>query len=135
MQMLVQQSVALKQRSPTDAQVAPDEPHTPPAQLSEQQSPLAAHLLPSVVQLPAPGMAAHLPPVQVWVQQSVPTEQLSPMGLQTAPEQLPFWHTPEQHSVAMVHAVVAVLHAPPNSAQVWLLVSQAPVQQPAPLTH
>jgi hypothetical protein len=65
----VQQSAPLKQRSPSEAQVAPDDEHRPPWQLPEQQPESAVQELPSVPH-PPPASAAHFPPVQVLLQQS-----------------------------------------------------------------
>jgi hypothetical protein len=146
----VQQSVGLKQMSPSDEQHRPPEQpadaQVPPWQLSEQQvdavppSPLPppAHELPSVVHIVPPpmvGMAAHFDAVQMVVQQSVPAEQSAPIGLHAVFAHAPLKHEPEQHSGPLVHAVPAVEHWPPVTAHWPATVSHAPEQQPEPLTH
>jgi hypothetical protein len=94
----VQQSAGLKQRSPSDAQVAPEEAQRAPWQLPEQQSPPAAHALPRVAQ-PLEVSAAHVPPTQLLVQQSDGEAHFWPFAMQTVAPHVPPEHTFVQHSV------------------------------------
>jgi hypothetical protein len=135
-QMPVQQSVGAKQMSPSELQAAPDDAHTPAAQLPEQQSVPVAQWLPRLVQLAdEPWMAAHVEPAQLSVQQSPLPPHAPPIGLHSVAPHCPLLQTPSQQSVGLVHAAPATAQAPPMSAHCMVVVSQAPVQQPAPLTQ
>jgi hypothetical protein len=122
----VQQSVGLKQMSPTDEQHRPPEQpadaQVPPWQLPEQHaaappSPAEPHLLPSVWHMPVePGMAAQLPLVQMVVQQSVPAEHEAPITLHASAPHLPPAQTFEQQSGPTMHDAPATEHAPPVTA-------------------
>jgi hypothetical protein len=76
-----QQSVALKQRSPSAAHCAPLAAQRPPWQVFEQHFALAAQVSPSVAQAPATS-GWHMPFTQLLVQHSVLAPQAVALGLQ-----------------------------------------------------
>jgi hypothetical protein len=100
--------------------------------LPEQQTALPEHWLPSVPQV-APGTGAHMPPVQVPLQQSLGPEHMVPLGRQTKPQVPAAEHDRPQQSEPFVQAPPWGVQLPPVAMQVWVVVSQAPEQQLTPV--
>jgi hypothetical protein len=130
----VQQSAGLKQTSPSDAQVAPEDAQRPPWQLPEQQSPPAPHAFPKVAQPPVT-MAAHAPLTQLLEQQSGPLVHFCPSVTQSVAPHFPFAHTFVQQSEGCAHASPLPLHDGLATPQIFEAGSQTPVQHPAPLAQ
>jgi hypothetical protein len=80
--------------------------------LPEQHALFEVQMLPSVVQPPPLGRAAHLFEAQFWEQHSPATAHVCPIDLQTPAPHLPPTQLPLQQSVEIVQVAPAVLHVP-----------------------
>jgi hypothetical protein len=97
----VQQSAAVAQASPACPQ-KDDAWHAPLTQSPEQQCALDVHALPRVAQL---GLsAAHLPPMQLWPQQSLFTLQPKPSDVHAGYAHIPRLQSPPQQSPFVAQA-------------------------------
>jgi hypothetical protein len=105
-------------------------PHFAFMQSWPQQSPLAAHALPSALQTGGAGVP-HAPFVQVLLQQSLAATQLCPLPLQTEDWHVPPWQSWLQHAALALQLCPCAVHmgwahTPPV---------HAPLQQLAALWH
>lgn len=82
----------------------------PPLQRPEQQSPLAAQVLPSVLQVEL--SAAHVPPVQVPPQHWLPAVHAVPSEEHAGKPHAPLLHRPLQQAPFAVHSLPSETHPP-----------------------
>jgi hypothetical protein len=129
-----QQSVGLKQMSPNDEHVAPEDAQRPAWQLPEQQSEPAPHVFPRVPQ-PFAVRAAQEPAAQLLEQHSEPDEHFCPFGTQRVAPHFPLAHTLVQHSVGCVQVAPLPRQAGPATPQIFEVGSHTPAQQPAPVVQ
>jgi hypothetical protein len=108
-QLPVQQSVPEWHASP-DWPQNEEGSQVPPLQSPEQQSPFAAHMLPSVLQVAL--SAAHLPPVHVPLQHSLLLVHAVLSEAQAGKPHAPLMHEPLQHAPFAVHALPSARHPP-----------------------
>src|SRR5580693_4373341 len=89
----------------------------PPVQRPEQQLTLAAQVFPAVVHAGFGAIDAHLPAVQLPVQQALPAAgHASPMLMHCAGLHVPLTQAPLQQSVLSAHAAFAGAQAPSGEA-------------------
>lgn len=105
----------------------------PPLQKPEQQSPLPAHVFPAVLQAALSG--AHLPAVQVPLQQPALELHARLSEMQAAAAHFPETQLRVQQSVDAAHVAPAAAQALTLEAQVFVVASQSCEQQSAPLWH
>jgi hypothetical protein len=127
-----QQSRSVEQASPFCVQNEAS-PQMPLWQSCEQQSPLAAHVLPDVLHVVLSGVHAplvHLPP-QHWPSavHAVVSE------AHCLSEHAPPTQAKLQHSSLVLHAVVGAAHALVEAMQSFVVASQFAVQQSALVAH
>jgi hypothetical protein len=121
-----QQSRELEQTSPVWVQNDEPRSHFPFLQSFEQHSPLLAHALPEVRQVPLSGWHApfvHLPP------QQAPSLVQAPLSAtQVLDEQTPLLQARVQQSVLAEQLAPAAAHLPTDDAQAWVVGSQSAEQ-------